>query len=197
MLNIIKKSITLSLIIGLMCPLTAMAAPEVIEDEPVDLNEWIYIYDDLKYPDLAEDDAYGRYVPNDYEQEENEVSYANTVTDRGYLGATITNKLYRNKNATIKGALIEEVVANGPAKRAGLRAGDLITEINGFTVRTADDLIDRLSDTLPGQKIVITICNPQTDFSFKSEDYIVQLGTRSEYISDYPAYYYVDYYKNR
>jgi serine protease Do len=44
------------------------------------------------------------------------------------------------------GVLVSEVTKDSPAERAGIKAGDVITSIDGDRVRDYDDLIDRLRD---------------------------------------------------
>jgi serine protease Do len=76
---------------------------------------------------------------------------------RGYLGVSIQNltpvlaeqfKLQANK-----GALVAEVVPDGPAAKAGLQDGDLITEFNGKTVVDARNLKLTVASIAPGQKV--------------------------------------------
>ena len=42
--------------------------------------------------------------------------------------------------------LVSSVTKDSPAEKAGLKAGDVITSINGDRVRDSDDLIDELRD---------------------------------------------------
>ena len=46
-----------------------------------------------------------------------------------------------------KGALVSNVESNGPADRAGIKAGDIIVEYNGQPVATNDDLVNRVVRT--------------------------------------------------
>lgn len=46
-----------------------------------------------------------------------------------------------------KGLLISEVEEDSKAEKAGFKAGDVITKINGHTVRDVDDFHEELSDT--------------------------------------------------
>lgn len=53
------------------------------------------------------------------------------------------------------GALISEVVADSPAEDAGLESGDLIIEIAGETIRTAEDLYGAVQSKQVGQQVEI------------------------------------------
>jgi serine protease Do len=55
------------------------------------------------------------------------------------------------------GAVIREVISNSPAERAGLRAGDVITEINGVAVKERNDIRRAIRDSRPGQTITLTV----------------------------------------
>lgn len=46
--------------------------------------------------------------------------------------------------ATTRGALISEVLTDGPAARAGLRVGDVVTQMNGVDVTDSTDLSRRI-----------------------------------------------------
>jgi C-terminal processing protease CtpA/Prc len=45
-----------------------------------------------------------------------------------------------------KGVLVVEVMKDTPAERAGIKAGDVITSVDGHAVTDASDLTDRLGD---------------------------------------------------
>ncbi len=53
------------------------------------------------------------------------------------------------------GALIEGVTADGPAGRAGLRPGDVITRIDGRDVEIVEDVIAALRRRAPGDRIAV------------------------------------------
>jgi len=55
------------------------------------------------------------------------------------------------------GVLIDSIVPNGPASRAGLRAGDLITRANGKPVSSANDLGGILSGAKVGDRASLTV----------------------------------------
>ena len=65
--------------------------------------------------------------------------------DRGWLGVEVDTS--GRKRA---GAAIASVDKGGPAQRAGLRAGDLVTAINGERVESTRELIRDVSSVNPG-----------------------------------------------
>lgn len=59
--------------------------------------------------------------------------------------------------ASLHGVLVPEVVPGSPARTAGLRSMDVITEIDGRRVASADDVIDRMGDLSPGKTIPLDV----------------------------------------
>ena len=55
------------------------------------------------------------------------------------------------------GARISEVRTGTPAAEAGLQAGDVVTAIDGASVRSADELRRRIDAKRPGDKAVLTV----------------------------------------
>jgi serine protease Do len=53
------------------------------------------------------------------------------------------------------GVTISNVVAGGPAAKAGLRVGDTITTVEGKPVRTGDDLVSEIASRKPGTKVAL------------------------------------------
>jgi len=52
-----------------------------------------------------------------------------------------------------KGALVLEVASDGPAARAGLEAGDVLTEVAGKPVGDAADILEALAGRKPGNEV--------------------------------------------
>jgi serine protease Do len=80
---------------------------------------------------------------------------------RGYIGATIQT-LTPDLAASLglrapKGALIDQLVPGGPAERAGLAAGDVITAVDGASIATATDLTQQVALAKPGAAIRLTV----------------------------------------
>lgn len=51
------------------------------------------------------------------------------------------------------GAIIMDVVRNGPADKAGIKRGDIIVEFNGEKIETADDLVVRVMRCKVGDRV--------------------------------------------
>jgi serine protease Do len=66
--------------------------------------------------------------------------------DRGWLGVVVDTTGHHKE-----GAAIAEVNRGGPAARAGLRAGDLVTAINGERVENTRELVRAVSAVNPGK----------------------------------------------
>jgi S1-C subfamily serine protease len=66
----------------------------------------------------------------------------------GFLGVSVAD--------ASNGALIEGVVSNGPADRAGINTGDVVTAVDGRTVTSANSLKSTLTGAKPGQQVRVT-----------------------------------------
>jgi len=56
-----------------------------------------------------------------------------------------------------EGVLVEKVLKGGPAREAGIKAGDVIISINGKDVGNVDDVVDEISDYDEGDKIDVVV----------------------------------------
>ncbi len=65
------------------------------------------------------------------------------------------------KNA--EGALVAEPQPDGPAVKAGIQAGDVITAVNGQAVKDARDLAKRISSLPPGSSVKLVVVSKGTD----------------------------------
>ncbi len=78
----------------------------------------------------------------------------------GYLGVditTLTPALRQQYGFTpTSGAVILSVVSGSPAAKAGLVQGDVIVDINGTAISSAEDLQKVVQDAKPGQSVSIT-----------------------------------------
>lgn len=58
---------------------------------------------------------------------------------------------------TTKGALVNQVQEDSPASRAGIEHGDIITQIDGIEIESAQQLRLEVSQMLPGREITVTL----------------------------------------
>jgi serine protease Do len=59
------------------------------------------------------------------------------------------NRIYGFKN----GVLVQEVQPGGPADKAGIKAGDIITTIDGRSIKDGEDLVNEIAARRPGSTI--------------------------------------------
>jgi Do/DeqQ family serine protease len=80
---------------------------------------------------------------------------------RSMIGVTIqpiTSDLASSLGlAQVRGALVNSVQAGGPADKAGLRRGDVITSVNGTGIKDTNDLRNNVSQLAPGSTAKLTI----------------------------------------
>jgi S1-C subfamily serine protease len=65
--------------------------------------------------------------------------------------SAVVNRVYGNQN----GVLLQAVQPGGPAEKAGLKQGDIITTINGNPVLGDDDLVKQIASRRPGSTIIL------------------------------------------
>jgi serine protease Do len=80
---------------------------------------------------------------------------------RGYLGvyiANVSDKVQKSFNLpTRDGAFVQDLEADGPAAKAGLKPGDVIVAVNGTPIKQTRELIDRVSALPPGEKVKLDV----------------------------------------
>ncbi|PWU18536.1 MAG: peptidase [Candidatus Rokuibacteriota bacterium] len=80
---------------------------------------------------------------------------------RGWLGVsiqTLTPDLAKSFNMTDgKGAVVASVTDDSPAMKAGIKAGDVITEYDGHKVTRSEDLPKLVAETPAGREVKMTI----------------------------------------
>jgi putative serine protease PepD len=75
-------------------------------------------------------------------------------TSNAQLGVRLTGS--DSELPTSTGVPLGEVVSGGPAEKAGLRAGDVVTQVNGFHTTTTDGLIAATRFYAPGTSVTVT-----------------------------------------
>jgi serine protease Do len=99
---------------------------------------------------------------------------------RGYLGVTVgdlTPELARGfgLGEGVKGAVVQDVVANAPAAKAGVKAGDVVTSVNGKPVEDRGQLTKTVAGITPGGKATLSILRKG-----KKQEITVTVGTRPD-----------------
>jgi serine protease Do len=80
---------------------------------------------------------------------------------RGWIGVQIqpvTAEIADNLGLkTPQGALVAEPQSDGPAAKAGIKAGDVVTAVNGTPVKDARDLAKQIGSMAPGSTAKLTV----------------------------------------
>jgi serine protease Do len=85
------------------------------------------------------------------------------------------NRVYGFKN----GVLVQLIQPGGPAEKAGLKAGDIITHIDGRSVKDGDDLVNEIASRRPGSTIRLGYLRDG-----KQADTTVTIGDRDKVFAD-------------
>ncbi|HYZ29430.1 MAG TPA: trypsin-like peptidase domain-containing protein [Thermoleophilaceae bacterium] len=94
----------------------------------------------------------GFAVPIDLVKSEIQTLEAGRNVQHAYLGVSTSDT---SDGAT--GALVQQVVAGGPASDGGLQAGDVITQIDGQKVDGSSSLVATVAEHRPGEKLTLTV----------------------------------------
>ncbi len=99
-----------------------------------------------------------------------------------YLGVTfqmITPQIAAQEGITgTTGALVREVVADGPAAKAGLKQGDVVIAVNGQLINSQNDLRTRVAAFKPNDEITLTVVKGTATGPTGQHDVKVTLGER-------------------
>lgn len=115
----------------------------------------------------------------------NELMNRETLTDeeRGYMGVSlqdISEEAVSMYNVP-DGVYVASVSAGGPAEKAGIKEGDIITEINSVEVNSKSAASDKINSYRAGTEINIVIYRQQASGSgYEKLDITVTLGTAEE-----------------
>lgn len=110
----------------------------------------------------------------------------NPSNEKGALGVyviTVNTEVAQAYGMHV-GAYIDSVNPGSAAEKAGLKHGDIITEINGRVVTGQEDLVERLSSYKAGEKAVVTIQHPLDSAEYEQKKISVTLDKASDYSSN-------------
>jgi len=97
---------------------------------------------------------------------------ADTV-QRGWLGIQSRDLIFGAEEGAarnlIEGAVITDVYGGGPAAKAGIQNGDVITAINGNSVHDASDLADKIANVAPQSEARVALLSAANE---KDEKYL-------------------------
>ena len=118
----------------------------------------------------------GFAVPSNIVREVSDALIANGDVERPYLGINyelVTPDALASGIGTDKGAIITSVGDDGPARRAGLLPGDIITQINGEDITPSTSLQRLLMQYKPNDTITLTVLRDG-----QTQEVQITLGTR-------------------
>jgi len=103
----------------------------------------------------------GFAIPSDLARTEMESLIKDGQVTRGYLGVMIQNVTpdlaHEFKLKDAQGALVGDVVPDGPAAKAGFTAGDVVLSFNGHSVTDSRHLRLEVAQTKPGTVVPVEI----------------------------------------
>ena len=86
---------------------------------------------------------------------------------RPYLGvnvATLTPNIASQLGVRmIEGVVVADVQANGPAAKAGLKAADIITQMDGARIKSVKELLAAVQTKKPGDQLKVTYSRKGTE----------------------------------
>jgi serine protease Do len=124
--------------------------------------------DDIRFPGLARD-LERLVLPREFEFDIGERGFGFSSPRR--LGVAITplsNQLAAYFGVP-GGVLVSEVTAGSAGEMAGLKAGDVITMIQGQAVSSSDDVIRELRDVAPGTSVEIRVMRDRTEVTLTAK----------------------------
>ena len=100
-------------------------------------------------------------IPADVAASVSKQLIANGKVSRGYIGATIQDVTPDIADSLglppHQGALVADLVPDGPSARAGLRSGDLVLKVDGHPVTSAGDLTRQVALAKAGDEIRLDV----------------------------------------
>lgn len=99
----------------------------------------------LSLQPLATSDAHAQPAPQE------------APAQKGWLGVQLSTK----NSASQGGVLVRRSIPASPAEAAGLVGGDIVQQVDGISVRTADEMIRLLGTKASGTEVLLDIVGPR------------------------------------
>jgi serine protease DegQ len=102
----------------------------------------------------------------------------NGSVTRGWIGVepqNLSKELAESLNLPkdTTGVLISGVLDGGPADKAGMKPGDVLTQVNGQAVNDVAALLNRIAQTNPGDEAKVTLLRKGKEMNIR-----IQVGKR-------------------
>jgi putative serine protease PepD len=117
--------------------------------------------------DSGGNDGVGFAISSDMAKSVADTIISGGKVEHAYLGIRVGDSTSGN------GAVVSSVVSGSPASKAGLKAGDVITAIDGNPIASADDLTAQVAAHQPNDTVTVTVQRGGSSQQLK-----VTLGTR-------------------
>ena len=104
------------------------------------------------------------------------------TVERGFLGVNfdaVSPALAQAVGVARGAAQVTSVTASSPAAEAGLREGDVITDVNGRELRSAEELRTTIGNMAPGDRVTLSVRRDGDRIEIP-----VKLGRRAEFINE-------------
>ena len=91
------------------------------------------------------------------------MSIVESIIEKGYIakpyiGVSVTSVSSETQSYGLpKGAAVKAISEDSPAEKAGLQINDIITEANGTTIESSDDLVRLVGDLYAGAELKLTV----------------------------------------
>ena len=130
---------------------------------------------------LAQSEGLGFSIPSKLVERiiEDLIKYGDVT--RAYLGIQAGNVIQVDdfgNGKFLKGALVKKLVKNGPAEKAGLLPGDVITKLGDLEIESANELQNEVAWVEVGSTVTLTIDRPTETEGFKQITLDVMMSKR-------------------
>jgi serine protease DegQ len=120
----------------------------------------------------------GFAIPINIAKQVMESILTNGSVTRGWIGVepqNLSKELAESLSLPkdITGVLISGVLEGGPADKAGIKPGDVLTQVNGQAVNDVAALLNRIAQTNPGDDAKVSLLRKGKEISLR-----VQAGKR-------------------